>query len=116
MTKARLDLSGFDEPAPNKDPAVLRQISDGAGFPSRQAAPPIAAPVVATPPAAATTAFQRPARPSGNRQVAMNVRVDPETADRMYALRDADPSRKRALADVVEEAVALLYERQFPAS
>ena len=115
MTRSRLDLSEFDDTPPNKDPAKLREISDGAGFPSRPAvsavaAPPVAAPVPAERPQAGT--FQRPQRVTGNRNIAINVRVDPETAARLYALRDADPTRKRVIADVVEDATRLLYERE----
>ena len=33
MTRSRLDLSEFDETPPNKDPAKLREISEGAGLP-----------------------------------------------------------------------------------
>ena len=29
MTRSRLDLSEFDDTPPNKDPAKLREISDG---------------------------------------------------------------------------------------
>ena len=110
MTRTRLDLSEFDETPPNKDPAKLREISDGAGFPSRPAIPPVAAPASAERPQAGT--FQRPPRVTGNRHIAINVRVDPETAARLYALRDADPTRKRVLADVIEDATLLLYERE----
>lgn len=114
MTRSRLDLSEFDETPLSKDPAKLREISDVAGFPSRPAvpagAPPTPAPVPADRPQAAT--FQRPPRITGNRHIAINVRVDPETAARLYALRDADPTRKRVLADVVEDATLLLYERE----
>lgn len=110
MTRSRLDLSEFDDTPPNKDPAKLREISDGAGFPSRPAVPSVAAPTPAEAPHAAT--FQRPPRPTGNRNIAINVRVDPETAARLYALRDADPTRKRVLADVVSDAIMLLYERE----
>jgi len=116
MTRTRLDLSEFDETPPNKDPAKLREISDEAGFPSRPAAPPhAAAPVPAAPLPAERlqpAAFQRPPRATGNRHIAINVRVDPETAARLYALRDADPTRKRVLADVVEDATLLLYEKE----
>ncbi len=110
MTRSRLDLSEFDETPANKDPAKLREISDGAGFPSR----PAVAPVVASTPAerSQTSIFQRPPRVTGNRHIAINVRVDPETAARLYALRDADPTRKRVLADVVEDATLLLYEQE----
>ncbi len=113
-TRARIDLSDFEETPPNKDPAKLLEISQEAGFPSRPANLPAAkgagegAPVQ-------PGAFQRPARPSGNRHIAINVRVDPATAERLYALRDADPTRKRALADVIEEATQLLYDRQMRA-
>ena len=110
MTRSRLDLSEFDETPANKDPAKLREISDGAGFPSRPAVPAVAAPAPAERLQAAT--FQRPPRVTGNRHIAINVRVDPETAARLYALRDADPTRKRVLADVVEDATLLLYERE----
>lgn len=117
MTRSRLDLSEFDDTPPNKDPAKLREISDGAGFPSRPAvpaaaaaAPPVSAPVPAERPQAGI--FQRPPRVTGNRNIAINVRVDPETAARLYALRDADPARKRVLADVVADAALLLYERE----
>lgn len=118
MTRSRLDLSEFDETPLSKDPAKLREISDVAGFPSRPAVPAVAAPTPAPAPApvpadrpqAAT--FQRPPRVTGNRHIAINVRVDPETAARLYALRDADPTRKRVLADVVEDATLLLYQRE----
>lgn len=110
MTRTRLDLSEFDETPPNKDPAKLREISDGAGFPSRPAVPATVAPTPLETPQPAT--FQRPPRASGNRNIAINVRVDPETAARLYALRDADPTRKRVLADVVADATILLYERE----
>lgn len=110
MTRSRLDLSEFDEPPPNKDLGKLREISDGAGFPSRPTVPAAAAPVPVELPQAGT--FQRPPRVTGNRHIAINVRVDPETAARLYALRDADPTRKRVLADVVEDATLLLYERE----
>lgn len=110
MTRTRLDLSEFDDTPPNKDPAKLREISDGAGFPSRPTVPAAAAtiPLEASQPGV----FQRPPRASGNRNIAINVRVDPETAARLYALRDADPTRKRVLADVVADATLLLYERE----
>ena len=110
MTRSRLDLSEFDETPPNKDPAKLREISDGAGFPSRPAVPPVAVPTPAERPQTAT--FQRPPRVTGNRNIAINVRVDPDTAARLYALRDADPTRKRVLADVIEDATLLLHERE----
>lgn len=115
MTRSRLDLSEFDDTPANKDPAKLREISDGAGFPSRPAVPAVAAPPVAAPvpkerPQAGT--FQRPPRVTGNRNIAINVRVDPETAARLYALRDADPALKRVLADVVADAALLLYEKE----
>ncbi len=114
MTRTRLDLSEFDETPPNKDPAKLREISDGAGFPSRPAVPAvgITAPVPAPADRPQNATFQRPPRVTGNRNIAINVRVDPETAARLYALRDADPTRKRVLADVVEDATLLLYERE----
>ncbi|VXD01436.1 conserved hypothetical protein [Sphingomonas sp. T1] len=118
MTRTKLDLSEFDETPPNKDPARLREISDVAGFPSRPAVPAVAktapVPAPADHPQAAT--FQRPPRATGNRNIAINVRVDPETAARLYALRDADPSRKRVLADVIEDATLLLYERELGAA
>ena len=117
MTRTRLDLSEFDDTPPNKDPARLREISDVAGFPSRPAAPPLAAAPAPPAPASAERlqppTFQRPPRATGNRHIAINVRVDPETAARLYALRDADPTRKRVLADVVEDATLILYEKQF---
>lgn len=119
MTRARLDLSDFDDTPPNKDPAVLREISDDAGFPSRPAAPaPSPAPQppaagASAPDASAPAAFQRPARPSGNRTIAVNTRVEPEVASMIYELRDNDASRKRAIADVIGEAVKLLYDREF---
>jgi hypothetical protein len=114
MTRARLNLDDFDGP-PSKDPALLRQISEDAGFPSRQAVPlpPASAPApsVARP---ESTGFQRPARQSGNRHIAMNIRVDQTTAERIYALRDADPAQKQSLADVFDEAIELLFARRFP--
>jgi hypothetical protein len=115
MTRTKLDLSDFDETPANKDPARLREISEGAGFPSRPAVstPP---PVVAAVERPQPSGFQRPARPTGNRHIAINVRVDPETAEKIYALRDADPSRKQAIADVIDEAIQLLHSRQFPAA
>ncbi|WP_375383396.1 hypothetical protein [uncultured Sphingomonas sp.] len=108
MTRARIDLTDFDETPPKKDEAKLREISDDAGFPSRPAVP-------AAPPSAARApsgTFQRPARQTGNRHIPINVRVDPETAERLYALRDLHQNRKRALADVIEEATQLLYDQQ----
>ena len=110
MTRARIDLSDFEETPPKKDEAKLREISDEAGFPSRPtvAATPAPASAGRVPPAS----FQRPARQTGNRHIPINVRVDPETADRLYALRDLHQNRKRALADVIEEATQLLYDRQ----
>ena len=110
MTRARIDLSDFDETTPTKDAAKLREISDAAGFPSRPAVP--ATPAHAIPARAPSTSFQRPARQTGNRHIPINVRVDPETAERLYALRDLHQDRKRALADVFEEAIQLLYDRQ----
>ena len=107
MTRAKLDLSDFEETPPSRDPAVLREISDKAGFPSRP--PASSAP---TPGPTATDAFQRPARPSGNRHIAVNTRVEPDIARMIYALRDADPTRKRAIADVIGDAIKLLYERE----
>lgn len=112
MTRTRLDLSEFDETPPNKDPARLREISDEAGFPSRPAIPSAAAPTPTPVEGSKPGVFQRPPRASGNRNIAINVRVDPETAARLYALRDADPTRKRVLADVVADAAILLYERE----
>jgi hypothetical protein len=113
MNRTRLDLSDFGETPPNKDPARLREISEGAGFPSRPAIAPEAAPApVAV--RAPTGGFQRPARPTGNRIVAINIRVDEATAAKLYALRDMDPARKQALADVIEPAIELLYAREFP--
>ncbi len=115
MTRTRLDLSEFDETPPNKDPVKLREISDEAGFPSRPAIPAAAAPSSVAPPPMDSPqpgTFQRPQRVTGNRNIAINVRVDPETAARLYALRDADPTRKRVLADVVADAAILLYDRE----
>ncbi len=122
MSRARLDLSDFDDTPPNKDPAVLREISVDAGFPSRPAVPaPSPAPQSAAPPAgqaglavdgSLSAAFQRPARPSGNRTIAVNTRVEPEVASMIYELRDNDASRKRAIADVIGAAVKLLYDRE----
>lgn len=116
MNRARINLDDFDGP-PTKDPALLRQISEDAGFPSRQPVPFGAPPA----PAAATirpdaTGFQRPARQAGNRHIAMNIRVDQTTAERIYALRDSDPTRKQSLADVFDEAIELLYARHFPST
>lgn len=121
MSRARLDLSDFDDTPPNKDPAVLREISEEAGFPSRPAVP--APPIVSQPATPSgsvgsasdvspSVAFQRPARPSGNRTIAVNTRVEPEVASMIYELRDNDASRKRAIADVIGEAVKLLYDRE----
>jgi hypothetical protein len=110
MTRSRLKLDDFDTP-PSKDPAVLREIGEQYGFVSRQ---PAAAPGQAPAPAADSGAFQRPPRQTGNRNIAINVRVPPDTANKIYALRDIDPTRKQAIADVIEEAVKLLYEREFP--
>jgi hypothetical protein len=111
MTRARINLDDFDETPPNKDPAVLREISEDAGFPSRPAVPPApAAPAVERP---AAVTFERPARATGNRNIAINVRVPPETATRIYALRDSDPTRARVIADVIEEAIDLLFARRF---
>jgi hypothetical protein len=122
MNRARLDLSDFDDTPPNKDPAVLREISVDAGFPSRPAVP---APSAASQPAAqpagqgasaadgsVSAGFRRPARPTGNRTIAVNTRVEPEIASMIYELRDNDASRKRAIADVIGEAVKLLYDRE----
>jgi hypothetical protein len=106
MTRAKLDLSDFDEPESHKDAAMLREIGEQHGFVSRQPATPR--------PMADTTGFRRPPRPTGNRHIAINVRVPPETAAQIYALRDIDPARKQAIADVIEEAVALLYARHIP--
>ena len=110
MTRARIDLSDFDEKSPAKDAAKLREISDDAGFPSRPVVP--AAPSLAGASRTPSGSFQRPARQTGNRHIPINVRVDPETAERLYALRDLHQNRKRGLADVIEEATLLLYERQ----
>lgn len=122
MSRVRLDLSDFDDTPPNKDPAVLREISDDAGFPSRPAMPALSSvSQTAAQPAglvglasdvSASAAFQRPARPSGNRTIAVNTRVEPEVASMIYELRDNDASRKRAIADVIGEAIKLLYERE----
>jgi hypothetical protein len=114
MNRARINLDDFDGP-PSKDPALLRQISEDAGFPSRQAVPLPAPTVVASAAARAdSVGFQRPARQAGNRHIAMNIRVDQTTAERIYALRDADPARKQSLADVIDAAIELLHARQFP--
>ena len=110
MTRARIDLSDFDETPPARDEAKLREISDEAGFPSRPAVP--AKPPLGSASPTPSASFQRPARQTGNRHIPINVRVDPETAERLYALRDLYPNRKRALADVIEEATQLLYDRQ----
>ena len=110
MTRARIDLSDFEETPPAKDEAKLREISDEAGFPSRPAVP--ATPAQASAVRTSSGSFQRPARQTGNRHIPINVRVDPDTAERLYALRDLHQNRKRALADVIEEATQLLYDRQ----
>lgn len=109
--RARIDLSDFDETPPNKDPNVLRQISENAGFPSRPAAPPLPTPAAAP---AEGGGFRRPARQVGNRTVAINVRVSEETARKLYALRDDNPAIKRGtIADVLDDAIAALYGREF---
>lgn len=108
MSRTKLDLSGIDEVPPSRDPAVLREISENAGFPSRPAGGP--APAQSAPEHSSAGEFRRPARPTGNRHIAINVRVDPLTAEHIYALRDARP--KQTIADVIEEAVRALYEAQ----
>lgn len=111
MSRSKLDLSGIDETPPNRDPAVLREISETAGFPSRPAGGPAPAPASpAAPERASASEFRRPARPTGNRHIAINVRVDAQTAGRIYALRDARP--KQTIADVIEEAVQALHDKQ----
>ena len=105
MTRSRLDLSGIDDPPPNKDTAVLREISESAGFPSRPADS-----GRASSPDRPQKTFQRPARSTGNRHIAINVRLDQQTAEMIYALRDARP--KQTIADVIEEAVQALHAKQ----
>jgi hypothetical protein len=117
--RARLSLDDFDDPTPPDTTEVLRKISEEQGFPSRPPAPPkeraVRAPRAATPrvpapepaPAAAEPfGFRRPGRPRTDRMVAINVRVSPATAELLYQLRDANP--RQVLADVLEEAVAVL--------
>lgn len=117
MTRTRLDLSEFDDTPSRKDPSLLHEISSRAGFPSRPATPPVSLPERQLDSAPSEvpkmTGFRRPARPIGNRHITINARVDDETAQMLYSMRDADPSRRRALADIIEEATRLLYERDF---
>ena len=108
MSRSKLDLTDLDEVLPSKDPAVLREISQSAGFPSRPADGPAAFPPSA-PTRLASGEFRRPARVTGNRHIPINVRVDQVTAERIYALRDARP--KQSIADVIEEAVQGLYDK-----
>jgi hypothetical protein len=42
----------------------------------------------------------------------VNTRLEPDVASMIYQLRDNDPSRKRAIADVIGEAVKLLYDQE----
>jgi hypothetical protein len=114
MSRAKLDLTGLDDRAPREDEAVLREISEKAGFPSRPAVPAPPASAAAAAPRAVATGFQRPVKQNTGRNIAMNVRVGETTASRMYALRDFDPDQKASLADVIDEAVELLYAKRFP--
>jgi hypothetical protein len=85
----RLDLSGF-APRPAKegaspDRATVRRESEAVGFVSRQAA-------AASPATAAAEATGGPTPPPRRRRtgrnIQLNLKVDRETADRLYRLAD----------------------------
>jgi hypothetical protein len=87
QTADRLDLSGFTpRPARNTtvaDRDTVRRESEAAGFVSRQAA---AAPAASTD--AGSPTLQLPRRRRTGRNIQLNLKVDQNTADRLYRIAD----------------------------
>ncbi len=84
----RLDVSGF-APRPAKkdaslDRATVRRESEAAGFVSRQ--PTMVSPAVVSP--EASDGPKPPRRRRTGRNIQLNLKVDRETADRLYRLAD----------------------------
>jgi hypothetical protein len=87
QTADRLDLSGFT-PRPAKNTTVpdcdaVRRESEAAGFVSRQAASAPATPTDAGPPT-----LRLPRRRRTGRNIQLNLKVDQNTADRLYRIAD----------------------------
>ena len=87
QTADRLDLSGFT-PRPARTTTVpdrnaVRRESEAAGFVSRQAA---AAPTVPTD--AGPPTLRLPRRRRTGRNIQLNLKVDQNTADRLYRIAD----------------------------
>jgi hypothetical protein len=87
QTADRLDLSGFTpRPAGNTtvpDRDAVRRESEAAGFVSRQAASASAAPNDAGSPT-----LRLPRRRRTGRNIQLNLKVDQNTADRLYRIAD----------------------------
>ena len=87
QTADRLDLSGFTpRPARNTtvaDRDAVRRESEAAGFVSRQAAAASAAPTDAGSPT-----LRLPRRRRTGRNIQLNLKVDQNTADRLYRTAD----------------------------
>jgi hypothetical protein len=85
----RLDLSGFAPRPARKDTspdrATVRRESEAAGFVSRQ---PTATPPIIEPPEAIDGPKPPLRRRRTGRNIQLNLKVDRETADRLYRLAD----------------------------
>jgi hypothetical protein len=89
QTADRLDLSGFTpRPARNTtvaDRDTVRRESEAAGFVSRQAAAASAAAPIGT---AGDPTPRLPRRRRTGRNIQLNLKVDQDTADRLYRIAD----------------------------
>lgn len=102
---AELDLSGF-KPKPAAKPEQVRDVAEQAGFRSREAAPPSAAPGPTMPgPAAPERVMREPRRYRTGRNVQLNLKVRRETVDAFYQIADA---QGWVLGEAFERAVAAL--------
>ncbi|HEX7855374.1 hypothetical protein ACQKJZ_13470 [Sphingomonas sp. NPDC019816] len=126
--RAKLSFDDIAKPKKREKPdlALLRQLSEDHGFPSRDPAsvrddgegegasvqadvPPPASDTTVTPPAPATpvavvavdpAGFRRRGRPPSDRLYPMNIKVSQDVANKLYELRDARP--RQTFADVLE--------------
>lgn len=109
------DLSDFEvKPAARVartvEAAQIDQIAQENGFPSRQAAKPVASPLSQPP---AQIAPRAPRRHTTGRNQQINIKATVQTIDRLYRLADAD---KSPLGAVLERALdALERERTWAA-
>ena len=98
--RQKLDLGGFKARERSPDEDVLRRVSEEHGFPSRDPAPSIPE---SRPANRAFPEFRRPGRPQSDRLIPLNVRLNAETMEEIYKIRDSKP--RQTLADVLETLV-----------